>query len=157
MFHLSWFRVFIFGVTIAVFIMTWYVMYRTHWGIKVRAVTQNRDMAVSHGINAGRVYGLTFAYGAGLAGIAGAMFGVIKNVFPNMGGDYVVEAFMVVVVGGVGHLIGSMVSAATLGELHAVFAYFTNGTFARFVLFIIIVIFLRFRPQGIFAEGTMRR
>ena len=156
-FHLSWFRIFIFGVTIVVFVLTWYLMYRTNWGIKVRAVTQNKDMAVSHGINAGQVYGLTFAYGAGLAGVAGAMFGVIKNVFPNMGSDYIIEAFIVVVVGGVGHLTGSLVSAGALGEMDAVFSYFTNATFARFVLFIMVVIFLRFRPQGIFAEGTVRR
>jgi len=113
-------------------------------------------MAASFGINAQNVYGMTFAYGAGLAGVAGAMFGGLKTVFPDMGLGYIVEAFLVVVTGG-GHLFGSIYSSAILGELNSVFSYFTNTTFARFVLFVLIVVFLRFFPQGLFPEAKARR
>ncbi len=156
-FELSWFRVFIFVVALAAFGITWWLMHRTRIGLMVRAVTQNKEMAAVHGIDASKVYTLTFAYGAGLAGLAGSMFGVIKNVFPDMGAGYIVEAFLVVVVGGVGSLAGSLASAAGLGEIYSVFAYFTNGTFAKFWLFLLVVIFLRFRPQGLFAEALARR
>jgi urea transport system permease protein len=156
-FELSWFRLFIIGVTIALFTLTWYLMTRTRVGLMVRAVMQNKEMAAAHGIDASRVYTLTFAYGAGLAGLAGSMFGAIKNVFPDMGSGYIVEAFLVVVVGGVGSLMGSLVSSGVLGEIYSVFAYFTNGTFAKFWLFLLVVIFLRFRPQGLFSDGLARR
>jgi len=156
-FELSWFRVFIFGVALAAFGGTWWLMHRTRIGLMVRAVMQNKEMAAAHGIDANRVYTLTFAYGAGLAGLAGAMFGAIKNVFPDMGSGYIVEAFLVVVVGGVGSLVGALVSSAGLGEIYSVFSYFTNGTFAKFWLFLLVVIFLRFRPQGLFAEALARR
>lgn len=156
-FELSWFRVFIFIVTLGAFAITWWLLQRTRIGLMVRAVMQNKDIASAHGIDATRVYTLTFAYGAGLAGLAGAMFGAIKNVFPDMGSGYIVEAFLVVVVGGVGSLVGSLASSALLGEVYSVFAYFTNGTFAKFWLFLLVVVFLRFRPQGLFAEGMARR
>jgi urea transport system permease protein len=113
-------------------------------------------MAASFGINSKRVYGLTFAYGAGLAGISGAMFSGLKTIFPDMGLGYVVEAFLVVVTGG-GEVIGSLATAGIMGELFSVFSYFTNDTFGRFVLFVLIVIFLRFRPQGIFTPSMARR
>ena len=156
-FELSWFRVFIFAVTLLIFLCTWWLMYRTRIGVMVRAVMQNKEMAAAHGIDASKVYTLTFAYGAGLAGLAGSMFGAIKNVFPDMGAGYIVEAFLVVVVGGVGSLLGSLVSSGVLGEIYSVFSYFTNGTFAKFWLFLLVVIFLRFRPQGLFAEALARR
>lgn len=156
-FELSWFRVFIFTVTLLLFAATWVLMYRTRIGVMVRAVMQNKEMAAAHGIDASKVYTLTFAYGAGLAGLAGSMFGAIKNVFPDMGSGYIVEAFLVVVVGGVGSLLGSLVSSGLLGEIYSVFSYFTNGTFAKFWLFLLVVIFLRFRPQGLFADAMVRR
>ena len=137
--------------------MTWLLMYRTNWGIQVRAVAQNKEVASACGVNADFVYGLTFAYGAGLAGVAGVLFSAFKDVFPDMGADYIVEAFLVVVVGGVGTLIGSAASAGLLGELSSIFSYFTNDTFAKFVLFTLVVVFLRFRPQGLFAESAARR
>ncbi len=154
--HLSGLRLFIMVVSILLVVITWYMMYRTTWGIRVRAVMQDKEMAASFGINTDRVYSLTFAFGAGLAGAAGAMFGALKTLFPDMGSGYIVEAFLVVVVGGI-QLAGSVLSALILGQLNSVFSYFTNDTFARFVLFSLIVIFLRFRPQGLLAEGVKRR
>lgn len=154
--NIPWLRIFILGATIALAVATWAMLYRTVYGIRVRAVMQNKEMAASFGINAQQVYGMTFAYGAGLAGIAGAMLSGLKTVFPDMGLGYIVEAFLVVVTGG-GHLFGSIYSSAILGELNAVFSYFTNTTFSRFVLFVLIVVFLRFFPQGLFPEAKARR
>jgi urea transport system permease protein len=154
--HLAGLRVFIIVVALGLLALTWYLMYRTNWGIRVRAVMQDKEMAASFGIDTDKIYGLTFAYGAGLAGAAGAMFGALKTLFPDMGSGYIVEAFLVVVVGGI-QLVGSVFSSILLGELSSIFSYFTNDTFARFVLFTLIVIFLRFRPQGLIAEGMRRR
>ena len=99
---------------------------------------------------------LTFALGAGLAGLAGSLFGVLNIVLPTMGTAYVVQAFLVVVVGG-GTLAGSVAAGGATGELQSIFAYFTNDTFARFVLFVLIVVFLRIRPQGLFTPAAKRR
>lgn len=154
--HLSGLRLFIMVVSVLLVALTWYMMYRTSWGIRVRAVMQDKEMAASFGINTDRVYSLTFAFGAGLAGAAGSMFGALKTLFPDMGSGYIVEAFLVVVVGGI-QLAGSVLSALILGQLNSIFSYFTNDTFARFVLFSLIVIFLRFRPQGLLTEGVKRR
>ncbi len=154
--HIPWMRIFIFVLTLGLFGMTMVLLLKTNIGIQIRAVMQNKEMAASFGINSERVYGLTFAYGAGLAGISGAMFTGLKTIFPDMGLGYVVEAFLVVVTGG-GDLFGSLVTAGIMGELFSVFSYFTNDTFGRFVLFVLVVIFLRFRPQGIFAPSMARR
>ena len=154
--HLPWIRIFIFFASLALVAMTWAILFKTNIGIQVRAVMQNPQMAASFGINSSRVYGLTFAYGAGLAGISGSMFAGLKTIFPDMGLGCVVEAFLVVVTGG-GELFGSLATAGIMGEMFSIFSYFTNDTFARFVLFILIVIFLRFRPQGIFAPSMARR
>jgi urea transport system permease protein len=154
--NISIFRVVVLLITIAMVVVTWLLMYRTRFGMQVRAVMQNKEMAASFGINASRVYMLTFAFGAGLAGIAGSLFGVLNIVLPTMGANYVVQAFLVVVVGG-GTLAGSIAAGGATGELQSIFAYFTNDTFARFVLFVLIVVFLRFRPQGLFAPAAARR
>ena len=149
-------RLFIIVVAILLLIGTWFLMYRTRWGIQLRAVVQDKEMAASFGIDTDRVYGMTFALGAGLAGVAGSMLAGLKTLFPDMGAGYIVDAFLVVVAGG-SQLIGSVLSAGILGELTSVFSYFTNDTFARFVLYVLIVIFLRFRPQGLISDGIRRR
>jgi urea transport system permease protein len=153
---ISVFRVVVLAVTIGAVVALWALFYRTRFGVQVRAVMQNKDMAASFGINADRIYMLTFALGAGLAGLAGSLFGVLNIVLPTMGATYVVQAFLVVVVGG-GTLAGSIVAGGATGELQSIFAYFTNDTFARFVLFVLIVVFLRIRPQGLFAPSATRR
>jgi len=154
--NISVFRVVVLAVTIGAAAALWALFYRTRFGVQVRAVMQNKEMAASFGINADRVYMLTFALGAGLAGLAGSLFGVLNIVLPTMGATYVVQAFLVVVVGG-GTLAGSVVAGGATGELQSIFAYFTNDTFARFVLFVLIVVFLRIRPQGLFAPSSTRR
>ncbi|GEP12043.1 urea ABC transporter permease subunit UrtB [Methylobacterium gnaphalii] len=153
---LSVFRIFVFGFTATVVAGTVYLFYRTRFGMQVRAVMQNKEMAASFGINADRVYMTTFAIGAGLAGMAGCLFGVLAIVLPTMGTAYVVQAFLVVVVGG-GTLIGSVAASGLTGELQSIFAMVSNDTFARFLLYVLIVVFLRFRPRGLFAVAKARR
>ena len=154
--HMSGVRLFIIIFAIIIGAVTWFLLYKTTMGVRVRAVMQDKEMAASFGIDANKIYSITFAYGAGLAGMAGALFVALKTLFPDMGSGYIVEAFLVVVVGGIG-LAGSMFSSGILGELSSIFSYFTNDTFARFILFTLIVVFLRFRPQGLITEGTTRR
>ena len=149
--HVSAYRVFIFVTVVVLFAITWFLMFRTTLGMKLRAIVQDRSMANCFGINSGRVFGLTFAYGAGLAGLAGALVAPLKSVSPEMGTGYVVDAFFVVVLGGVQSLFGTVGSAFLLGELTGVIAYIRNDTIAKALVLLAIVVLIRFRPQGLFA------
>ena len=155
-FSISLFRVFVLVFTLAVSAGVWLFLRHTRFGMQIRAVTQNREMAASFGINPGRVYAGAFAIGSGLAGLAGALFGVLNIVLPTMGSLYVVRAFLVVVSGG-GSLVGSVLSSGMAGGLQSVLAFFTNDTLALFLIFVLVVIFLRFRPQGLIAPAATRR
>lgn len=144
------FRVFIFGLTIAILAATYLLVFRTSFGMRLRAVTQNPEIAKCFGINASQVYALTFAYGCGLAGLAGALVAPLKSVYPNMGIGFVVDAFMVVVMGGVQTILGTVASAGILGELSGWLAYLMDDTLARVIVFTLIIVIIRFRPQGLF-------
>lgn len=150
------FRIFIIFMALLLAAAVWFIFYKTDFGIKIRAVTQNREIAASFGINSGQVYSFTFALGAGLAGVAGALFGALNIVLPTMGMGYVVEAFLTVVTGG-GALLGSAIASLAIGELQSIFALITNSTFAQFLIFVLIVVFLRFRPQGLISPSGKRR
>lgn len=147
----SAYRIFILLLAFGLFALTWYLMHRTNIGMKLRAITQSREIASSFGINSQRIYGLTFAYGAGLAGLAGALVSPLKSVSPEMGTTYVVDAFMVVVLGGVESLVGTIASSGILGELTGFLAFWSNDTIAKAMVLLAIVILIRFRPQGLFA------
>lgn len=148
----SAYRLFVLGVAIGLFALTWCIYRYTAFGLKLRAITQNRAIASSFGINSGRAYRLTFAYGAGIAGLAGALISPLKSVSPEMGTTYVVDAFMVVVLGGVQSLLGTLASSAVLGETSGLIAYYSNDTIAKALVLVAIVIIIRFRPQGLFAS-----
>jgi urea transport system permease protein len=144
------YRIFIFVVAALLFLISWFIMNRTTFGLKLRAVVQDRNVASCFGINADRIYSLTFAYGAGLAGLAGAIISPLKSVSPEMGTGYVVDAFMVVVLGGVQSLFGTVISAFTLGEVTGAIAFLQNDTIAKATVLILIISVIRFRPQGLF-------
>ncbi|HKU94762.1 MAG TPA: urea ABC transporter permease subunit UrtB [Vineibacter sp.] len=144
------YRLFLFAAALALFALTWFLMNRTTFGVKLRAVIQDRSISSAFGINPGRVYGITFAYGAGLAGLAGALVSPLKSVSPEMGTGYVVDAFMVVVLGGVQSLVGTVASAFVLGELSGVIAFLQNDTIAKALVFLAIIVLIRFRPEGLF-------
>lgn len=150
------YRLFILAVTTALLALTWFVVQRTEFGMKLRAVTQNREIASCYGIDSARIYSLTFAFGSGLAGLAGALVAPIKSVAPDMGTNFVVDAFMVVVVGGVGSLIGTVVSSGLLGGSTAGLAFLLNDTLAKALVFLAVVVLVRFRPQGLFVDQRRR-
>lgn len=150
----SGYRVFIFLFVAGLFALTWFLMFRTAFGAKLRAVVQDRDVAMCFGINADQIYGLTFAYGAGLAGLAGALVAPLKSVSPEMGTHYVVDAFFVVVLGGVQSLFGTVASALLLGELSGSLAFLWNDTIAKALVLLAIMVLIRFRPQGLFAPNV---
>lgn len=154
--NISVFRIFLIISAAVLLALTWYIFYKTRMGIQIRAVTQNKEMAASFGINSSLVYAVTFSIGAGLAGVAGALFGAYNIVLPTMGMSYVVEAFMMVVSGG-GGIMGTLLAAALAGEVLSIFAFILNDTFARGILYGLIVILLRFRPQGLIGSSTTRR
>lgn len=149
--QISLYRIFLLAASLILFAVTWLLMNRTTVGMKLRAIIQDRSVAASFGVNARRIYGLTFAYGAGLAGLAGALVSPLKSVSPEMGTGYVIDAFMVVVLGGVQSLVGTVASAFVLGELSGVIAFLQNDTVAKAIVLLSIVVLIRFRPQGMFA------
>lgn len=147
---ISYYRLFIIGVAIALLLLTAYLLYGTSLGRQMRAVTQNRDMAKCLGINTNLVDMATFAYGCGLAGIAGTVISAIKSVSPPMGQDYLVDAWMVVVTGGVDKLVGVLAGAFVIGESNATIAFFLNDPVARVIVLTAVIIIIRYRPEGLF-------
>lgn len=152
----SAYRLMIFGVTLALLIATYVLVFRSSFGMRLRAVTQNAEIARCFGVNVSQVYALTFAYGAGLAGLAGALVSPLKSVSPDMGTGFVVDAFMVVVMGGVQSLFGTVASAGILGQLSTWFAFVSNDTLARALVFTLVLVLIRFRPQGLFVTQLRR-
>jgi urea transport system permease protein len=131
--------------------ITWLIMYRTPIGMQVRAIIRNPNIAAACGINVGRINAITFAFGSGLAGVAGVMMSGFKTVFPDMGTPMVVDGFMVVVMGGVGSLLGSVFSAGILGEIDGFVAAGTNDILARAVVFAVVIMVIILKPQGLFS------
>lgn len=154
--HASSYRLFIICFSLAMLAGTWYLLYRTEFGTKLRSVIQNTEISECYGISAKRVYAMTFAYGAGLAGLAGALVTPLVSVTPTMGTSFVVDAFLVVIVGGVGSLLGTAASALMIGEATAWLSYVLNDTTGRILILLGVIVLIRFRPQGLFPD-TVRR
>ena len=145
------YRSFIILVTAVLALVTWFILYRTDIGVQVRAIMRNPKMAAACGIDVARVNALTFAYGSGLAGVAGVMMSGFKTVFPDMGTAMVVDGFLVVVMGGVGSLLGTVLSAGILGQINGVFASFSNDILARALVFGVVILVIVLRPKGLFS------
>jgi urea transport system permease protein len=145
------YRTFIIGVTVLLTLLTWVLFYRTRIGMQVRAIMRNPQMAAACGIDVRRVSALTFAYGSGLAGVAGVLLAGFKSVQPDMGASVVVDGFLVVVVGGVGSLLGTVFAAVLLGQVNGVFAVLMNDIVARAVVFGVVIALIMWRPQGLFS------
>jgi urea transport system permease protein len=145
------YRTFIIIVTAILALATWLLIYRTIAGTQVRAIIRNPKMAAACGIDVARVNALTFAFGSGLAGVAGVMMSGFKTVFPDMGTPMVVDGFLVVVMGGVGSLFGSVLSAGILGEINGLVAAQTNDILARAVVFGVVIAIIILKPKGLFA------
>jgi urea transport system permease protein len=164
-------RIFIIVLTAICVAAVYFFLNKTIWGLRIRAVTQNRDMSACLGIPTDKVDAITFAIGSGLAGIAGVAVTLLGSTDPTTGTNYIVDAFMVVVVGGVGKLVGSIVAAMTLGIANYLiaadtfsplfgwlspvadfFKFFSNSSMAKVLVFAIIFIFLQARPAGLFPQ-----
>jgi urea transport system permease protein len=173
-FQLPFARLFIIGLTIICVASIYLFLQRSPWGLRIRAVTQNRSMSACLGIPTQKVDALTFALGSGLAGIAGCAISLLGSVGPNTGQNYIVDTFMVVVVGGVGKLVGTIVAALAIGTvsyfigsgtlalalppiealkpLVELFTFFATTSMAKVMVFALIIAFLQVRPGGIFPQ-----
>ncbi len=131
--------------------LVWLILQRTRLGLQVRAVTQNRPMASCMGISAGRVDMWTFGLGSGIAGLGGVALSQIGNVGPELGRLYIVDSFMVVVLGGVGNIAGTVVGALSLGLVNKMLEPVAGAVLGKIGVLIFIVLFIQQRPQGLFA------
>jgi urea transport system permease protein len=164
-------RIFIIVLTALCVTAVYLFLNRSTWGLRMRAVTQNREMSACLGIPTQQVDALTFGIGSGLAGIAGVAVTLLGSTDPSMGGNYIIDAFMVVVIGGVGKLVGSIIAAMALGianyliaadffspllswapPLADFFKFFSNSSMAKVMVYSAIFVFLQVKPAGLFPQ-----
>lgn len=149
-FNMSYTRLFIMAIAVVVVILTWLLLRKTNLGLHIRAVMQNRDMASSLGIPVNKVNSMTFALGCGLAALGGSVLSQIGNVGPSMGQAYIVDCFMVVVIGSVGNLLGAGISAMGIGSIDQFLQPSLGPVMGKITVFFLIIIFLQWRPGGLF-------
>lgn len=171
-FQMPYARIFIIVLTVLCLLATYWFLNRSNWGLKIRAVTQNRTMSACLGIPTNQVDALTFAIGSGLAGIAGCAISLLGSVGPNTGQNYIVDTFMVVVVGGVGNLVGTIIAAMGIGIVNYLIGsgtlalilpttdtlkpvadmvtFFATTSMAKVLIFALIIAFLQIKPAGLF-------
>lgn len=167
-------RLFIIALTAICLMGTYLFLQRSNWGLRIRAVTQNRSMSACLGIPTETIDGITFAIGSGLAGIAGVAISLLGSVGPNVGQNYIVDTFMVVVVGGVGNFLGTIIAAGAIGTISYLigsgtlalissslpslqpltdfFTFFATASMAKVMVFALIIAFLQVKPSGIFPQ-----
>ncbi|WP_369255193.1 MULTISPECIES: urea ABC transporter permease subunit UrtB [unclassified Streptomyces] len=147
-------RLFILGLAIAAVVALSLTLRLTPLGRRIRAVVQNRDLAEVSGISTGRVDRTAFFIGSGLAGVAGVALTLVGPIGPTMGTNVIIDAFLVIVVGGIGQLKGSVIVAFVLGVLQSVLEYSTTVSVAKVLVLVAIVAFLQWRPQGLYTLRT---
>lgn len=148
---LSYNRIFIIFFAFIVVFVVWLILNKTRMGLFVRAVTQNRRMADCVGVATGKIDMLTFGLGSGIAGLGGVALSQLGNVGPDLGQSYIVDSFMVVVLGGVGQLAGTVIAAIGLGEVNKFLEPVAGAVMAKIVILVFIIVFIQRRPQGLFA------
>jgi urea transport system permease protein len=151
-----WYRLFLVVLAIALLALVFFVIYKTDFGLKVRAVRRNRAISGCLGIDTARVDMMIFVFGSGLAGIAGAVLAPIKSVSTTMGFPYAVDSFMVLVLGGVGNLWGVLAGSGLIGEAETILSFVFNNVIGRLLVFLFIVIIIRIVPRGIFGYYERR-
>ncbi|MSQ65739.1 MAG: urea ABC transporter permease subunit UrtB [Limnohabitans sp.] len=144
-------RIFIIALTLLVAVGVYLLFFKTRMGLQVRAITQNRAIAETVGINTRKVDMYTFALGSGLAGIAGSVFTMIGSTNPGTGQLYIVDTFIVVVFGGVASIMGTALSSFIIAQLQTTFEFMTTSSYAKVLLMLIVVLILYFRPNGLFS------
>ncbi len=148
---LSYNRIVIIFFALAVVAVVWLILNKTRLGLFVRAAMQNRRMADCAGVATGKIDMLTFGLGSGIAGLGGVALSQLGNVGPDLGQNYIVDSFMVVVLGGVGQLAGTLLAAFGLGEINKFLEPVAGAVMAKIVILVMIIIFIQRRPQGLFA------
>lgn len=143
-------------VAIAVLAVTLLLFFKTSYGMQLRAITQNRQMTQCLGINSAKIDCITFAYGCGLAGLAGILLGPVKSVTPGMGTTYIVDSFLVVVLGGLNSIVGTFFGSFVISESSTLMAGYMSEITAKLLIFIVIIVLIRFKPQGLFASKERR-
>ena len=144
-------RIVIIFFALAVVVLTWLLLNKTRLGLNVRAVTQNRNMAACCGVPTGRVDMLAFGLGSGIAGLGGVALSQIGNVGPDLGQSYIIDSFLVVVLGGVGQLAGSVSAAFGLGIANKILEPQIGAVLGKILILALIILFIQKRPQGLFA------
>ncbi|SDO27400.1 amino acid/amide ABC transporter membrane protein 1, HAAT family [Methylobacterium phyllostachyos] len=155
-FVVTWNRLFAIAFAVATLVVTLLILRRTPLGLDIRAVTQNRDMAACLGLPTRRIDRLAFGLGSGLAGLAGVALCPIYSVNPGMGSGFIVDSFMVVVLGGVGSLVGTLVAALGVGGANVLIEPISGAVAAKVIVLVGIILFLQRRPEGLFAVRRRR-
>lgn len=154
-FSYSAYRILLAGVSLAVLAVTYYVFTRTDYGMRARATIQNETMARSLGVDTERTYMTTFAFGSALAGLTGALYAPTVTMVPSLGGSFLVEAFVAVVVGGPSVVVGTTLAGGLLGFINALFSNLVGTFFGRIALLLTAIVMIRFLPDGI--TGLVRQ
>ncbi|CAG0952836.1 High-affinity branched-chain amino acid transport system permease protein LivH [Methylophilaceae bacterium] len=144
--------VFVLGLALIVTVGVYIFMFRSRWGLRMRATVQNRVMAGAVGINTKKVDRVTFALGCGIAGVAGAAFTTIASTGPTTGSLYIVDSFMVVVFGGAASLMGTIASAFGIAQAQSILQFFMTSSMGKVATLMVIVGILMMRPEGLFAS-----
>lgn len=147
-------RIFIIGLVALCIVGMYCYIYRSSAGRKMQAVMQNRDMAACLGIPTRKVDAMTFALGSGLAGVAGCSLALLGSIGPSIGTYYIVDAFMVVVLGGVGKLVGTVAGALAIGMINTAFEYGTTASVGKVLVFSLVILFLQLKPSGLVSLRT---
>jgi len=146
------FRLFIMGAALAISIATFWVFYRSNLGLAIRGVIANRAMAASLGLNTRRMDRWTFAFGAALAGFAGAVMAPIMSVDPQMGGGFLIPAFLSIMVGGISHLLGVVLGVGLIGTTSTVISSLDTQLAAQIAVFLLAIVVIRLWPEGLIAR-----
>jgi branched-chain amino acid transport system permease protein len=147
--HLSAWRFTIIVITTLVMIASYLLLSRTTFGLRVRATLENPALARASGISTPMIYGTTFAFGAALAGLAGALIVTVFSLFADLGIRFLIQGFVAVMVGGVGSFIGPVAGAALIGTLSAALPWIISPVVADVLVFVLAIVFIKFRPQGL--------
>lgn len=147
-------RLFILALAVLVLVGLALLLARTSIGLQIRAVNQDRMMAAASGIDVGRVELVVFGLGTGVAGLAGVLLALLGPVTPTVGQAYIVPAFLVVVVGGLGSVLGTVIAALMLGLVAALAQIAVDVSLAQVILLVFVVLFIQWRPQGVIASRT---
>jgi len=151
---LAYNRIFVIGFAVFVVLLTYLLLTRTSLGLQIRAVMQNRNMASALGVRTDRVNMMTFAFGSGLAGMAGACLSQIGNVGPSLGQAYIVDCFMIVVLGGVGNLVGTVSASLGVGVTDQILQPWLGAVLGKISVLAAIILFLQWRPAGLFVTKS---